>query len=1434
MSLNITYLLNTLQGFYDSSKGTGNKYTGTEENISNFISAYGLSGVTEVELTSDNLSKSIIDGGVKVTVSALNATKFSYKIDAATNKIIIFGNNLTINVNAGNEDLIEVVGISNEVCATSSDDKVTLMGFDNKVNAEDGKDTITVYGEDNILKDSEVNIFKGVGGQYLIVDDKEFLVSINNSDDIEETTLNYKKTTDGIKFSADNIKIIAQSDSDDVIAIEGSNNYIDTSAGADEISVDGNNNIIITGVDNEIDTVSVNGEGNEIVAGEEDKVNYSGTKGYVNIASDDNSQHYITITDSSGISHEYLIERNTDSTESVQISYEIDENDQIIFVGDNAKIIIQSDDVSNRNDNIFLYGDNNYIDTGVGDDEITISGENNVIITGEGADNIYIKGASNQVTGDENDKVFYTENFGSVVITPEDESQHYIKVDDFEYFVQRNTENSENVTFTYNASSDGVFEFEGDYFKITQQNDDIEDRIKIKGNYSYVDTGNGNDRIDIEGNNNIIHAGEGDDSVVVQGNNNEAYGDDGQDGIAVEGNNNIKESFEYEDKIITLNSENEFESTLILGEKKYTFALTKSAIEEEKEVKVLVQDRNGIITVEADDIVVTAGYGQVDIINFIGNNSKIFALDKDDVINVLGNNNYVDGWTGNDKITVTGRNNKAYGFLGDDEITVIQTEASTNEILDAYTEKLSSDEDDSFADLSLDEQVEEITKNINEENSNYVNGEFGKNSVNASYYTDIDNVLYYTSLSNKIKMNLNESERKIVVEGKTYTITNYITYDSSNPFKIPRTISYDLVDVTINGEIQKQLVVKGDYIKVVADDEQEDNIIVIGEKNYIDMGDEADYLEVQGKYNMIFAGIGNDSIKVEGDENTISGGLGYDVLQIDGENSVWKDVEEVTGLYETKLTLTNSEREKTIVIEEGLEYTIKANIDDDKEMEENISFSYSVKDGVLNIIGNNIQVIAKKGQKDNVKLTGDNSFIDLGDKNDIVEVIGSNNEVYGGSGNDIIKLYGESFKAFGNEGADEFIVNAMNSTIYSGDEKSKTLNDKITILGNNQNTYNGFDKTKISHDYTSGLVILNSNNLSSVVKYKDIDGKEIAFNVEPNILNPEKLADEIFVEYKIEDVKDEENNVIAKRIIFNNTRGSNVSVNLTNGSDKSIYAKIIGSNIKFQTYSGADNVEVEGNNNEIYVSEGISDKYNDRNIITVNGDSNKVYGGKSTDTFNVKGDNNTLYGGGIGDVLNLEGQNNTYQISYTDNKTGGSLTITKDNQPQIFAIKGETEEQTRFYKITLYNIAKEDLETASVNMQYFIDSDGYMNFVADNIKIEVQDNRTTQTTDEITTDNRDFIRLIGNNCYLKASNGSDILLVKGNNNVIDGWYGDDSIVIEEGNDNEIRGFDGNDKITITKGNNNIVNGENGYDTLDIFEGEGNSYTNIDKYKQKNK
>ena len=1425
MSLNITNLLNTLQGFYDSSKGAGKKYTGKEEGLEFIVMAYGLSNVTDVTLTEDNLSRSIIENGTKITVSSDSAAKFSYKIDPDTNKVIIFGNNLTITVDEFDKDLVEVVGISNEINATSGDDKIKLFGYDNKVNAKDGKDTVTIYGEDNTIKDSETNIFNGVGGQYLIYDDKEFLAYLNKTDGESETTLNYEKTENGIKFTGDNVKIIAQDDADDKIELVGNKNYLDTSAGADEVTVKGDNNIVVTGVDGAEDTVHINGKGNQIVGGAEDKAVHDEKSGTITIGYTDSSEHTVTIN-----GQKYLIERNISTSADVEISYVVSDDGTITFTGNNAKITAQLDDEEVNADNIVVVGDNNYVDMSVGSDTITVKGEGNVIITGEGEDVVYVNGKNNQVQGDTDDKVYYTGTSGAVTITPEDESQHYITVKGFEYYVERNTDSLENVSFSYSLSSSGVFEFTGNYFKLTETAGDTkDDRVKITGNYNYIDTSDGNDNIDIVGDNNIVHAGEGNDNVVVQGNNNDIYGDEGKDGIAIDGENNTTTSFEYEDKVITLKTEpkeNQFQ-TIEFDDKKYTVALTAAALKAEKEVRVILRNRNGAITIEADDIIVEAGNGQEDVINFIGNNSQIFAKDKNDIINVVGNNNYIDGWTGDDIITATGRNNKALGFLGDDEINIIQTEA-TDEELEAAVKSVA--EKDSDGNVRTDEEKIEIAKQtLAEKNANTANGEFGINTVKASYYTNILNTQIYKSLHNKVDLGLNEDEKKIVVEGKTYTIKNYITYDTNNPFKVPRTVSYEMQDVEVDGEITRQLVFKGDYISVVADDGQDDNVKIIGEKNYLDLKDGMDYLEAQGNYNLLFAGIGDDNLVVKGDENTIQGGLGNDTLQVEGNNTVWKDVETVTGLYESRLTLTNKERSTTITVGDGLEYTIKINASDDEEITENVQFTYSMIDGVLNITGNKIHVIAKTGQIDNVNLKGNDCIIELGDKDDVVSARGLRNEVYGGQGNDIIKMYGDSFKAFGNEGDDTFEISGINSTVYAGDEKGSSANDKLTIMGTNKVNAVGFNASNISNNLTKGMSVITPENKYALVKYIDTDGKEVVFNIESNVQLPDKLADNIYIDWEIEDIKDEEGTVTGKRLVL---YGSAISVNLDKGSDKSVNVKIVGSDIRLQTFSGDDVIDIQGNNNKVYVGEGIDGKTDGQNIVNVSGNSNFVYGGKNIDEFNIDGDNNKVYGGGEADKINMKGFNNIFQVYEDGARAGGSLVITKDNQPQIIVVKGKNENKDRAYRINLYNVDKSKLDTIQVPVEYIIDSEGYMTFNADNIKIEVLDSKTTLVTDEVTTDNHDYIRLVGNNCYVTGTNGSDIIKVKGNNNIIDGWYGDDSIVIEEGNNNEIRGFDGNDHITITKGDKNYVNGEEGEDTLDIISGENNSYDNVEKVTKK--
>ncbi len=1192
MNLNITNLLNTLQNYYDPEKNSGERYTGSESGIENLITTYGLSGsaVTNVELTSENLTKSIIESGTKITVSSLNENKFSYKIDSESGKIIIFGNNLTIQVDEENSDLIEVVGISNIINATSKEDKITLFGYDNEINADDGEDKITVYGEDNIIKDSEVNIFNGVGGNTLIVDDKEFKVSVNKS--LGDST-------------------------PDMITLKS----------------------------------SVNSDG------------------------------------------------------------------EIVFETDKADITAIGED--NTADNIILKGNKNRLDTSVGDDNITITGSENIITSGEGEDKININGKNNEINGDNEDIVYYTETYGQIKISAADDSSHYIKVADsdgiiHEYFVERRKGCTDDVSLTYELTASGVFEFYGHNFSIKEVQDGVKDKIKITGHNNYVDTGDEDDEITVIGNRNVVTAGDGDDSVSAAGINNELYGDDGNDSVMISNDNNTTDSFEDSIVGVILNSENQAQTITTVDGKKYTIELSKAALSSDKQVSVKYNfEEDGSISIEADDVIIYAVKGQEDKINFSGNRSKIYAGDKNDEITVTGDDNFIDGWSGDDKITATGINNKVYGFLGDDEINIIQRELTDAQKAEAFENISDTDED---GNKLTDEQKLEIA---NKNNANKVDGEYGTDTVKSnSVYTNVSvDTEIYKSLSQSIKLNPKEDEKKIVVtdnDGReySYTIKNYATEINNNPFVSTRTISYDIVDVTVDGKTTKQLVVKGDYISVIADNGQNDNVKIIGNNNYLDLGDGEDSLYAEGNYNMLFGGISADFISVKGDNNDVYG----------------------------------------------------------------------------------------------------DSLADMQDKNDSDTIIveGSGNMVSGSRGDDNITLIGDSFKAFGGDGDDKFSVNAINSEIFGGKMTGASGNDEISINDDSSNKYYDFSNASMKED--ENMFVLSPDNLKKDIIFTDVDGEEVVFNIEPNILLPEELAGEIYIRYSIEDVTID--GETRKQLVIN---GSNIMINLTKGSDKSVNVKLLGNDLRFESFGGDDVINVEGDRNLILSGSG-------ENIINVSGSYNQIQGGAKVDTINVNGSNNDIIGGGSKDNITVIGYNNNTRYNIGDNRDGGSLLLSEANTVQTIVMNN------RAYEISIYGIDAKDLETTEINVRYSFDNDGYMVFEADNIKIRVIDEKETLATDEKTIDNKDSIKLIGNNCYISGSNGDDVLIVEGHNNTIVGWYGDDSVHVI-GDNNEIGGFDGNDIINID-GSNNIINGEQGIDTLYLNSGENNKYTNIEEVNRK--
>ena len=1178
MSLNISNLLNTLKGYYDPDKTAGERYNGGTEGLNTILTESGLSETIEKALTSDNLSTNIFENGLKITVSSESANKFSYKIDNENGKIIVFGNNLTITVDEENECMVEVVGISNVINATSKSDNINLIGYDNEINAGGGEDEVIIYGDDN------KNIFSGVSGNTLIVNDKKFEIQVNGQD--EDTTA--------------------------------------------EITV------------------------------------------------------------------------NSSDTGRLSIDAQ------------NAKIFVQEANENDYNDNISLKGDNNYLDTGDGTDDISVEGDNNIIITGDDElrDTVEINGKNNEVSGDENDIVTYTASSGSIVLTNSDKSQHYIKVGDFEYYVQRNTDLNRDVTLSYELTSTGTLEFKGDYFKLIAVKDGVKDDIKVLGNYNYIDTGDEDDLAEIVGNYNQIHAGEGDDRVTAVGDNNELYGDTGTDYYAVDGKNNLTEDFEGTHKVVTLNAENPGQ-TVQIGDNKYIFKLTKAALKDIETlgkvvVTYLVLD-DDTIEIKADNVVISSYGGQKDKINFIGSNSKIYTGNGTDKIAVKGDNNAIDGGSGNDTISVLGLNNKALGFLGDDEINVVQRELTESE-LNAELKKI-SDEDENRNKRTRDEKIEMV----NSAKANNVDGEFDIDTVNTtSKYTQISKETeIYKSLTQSIKLDPKDDEKKIIVTADdgseySYTIKNYATEENNNPFVSTRTISYDIID--------GQLVVKGNYISVVADDGQNDNIKIIGSNNFLDMGDGADtiYADENCHYNLIFGGIGKDYINVKGNNNNIYGDSKYDMKDTDDSD--------------------------TIIVE------------------------------------------------------------------------GKNNTVSGGRGNDDITVKGDNFRVFGNEGNDKVHANVTNSEIHGGNATEKAGNDTLEIINTNTNTF--YDFNNMSDKEKVYKIALSNKNRTQEIKYKDVDGKTVTFKVEPNILSPQKLSGEIWVDYHIEEYNDD--NGTHRRLVIT---GNNISVNLTNGSDKSVNVKLIGDDCRLETFGGADNIEIIGNKNKVIGGDGA-------NNITVNGNSNEIEGGKDKDIITVTGNDNNVIRNGSLDKITLKGINNKSSYYDGDDKIEGSTVLTKDNNPQIVVIKNKA------YKLFIYGIPEEN---AQINVEYHYYKDeksvlfcGTGKTALENVKIVAIDDSDTPTADEKTADNKDSLRLRGNNCYISGGYGDDKIVVEGNNNVVDGWTGDDTLNVI-GNNNEVRGFNGNDTITI-EGNENFTNGEQGTDTIIIKSGTDNTYKNVEIIK----
>lgn len=115
-----------------------------------------------------------------------------------------------------------------------------------------------------------------------------------------------------------------------------------------------------------------------------------------------------------------------------------------------------------------------------------------------------------------------------------------------------------------------------------------------------------------------------------------------------------------------------------------------------------------------------------------------------------------------------------------------------------------------------------------------------------------------------------KGSQTIEINGKTYTV--------ENQSKTSNTFSYYM-----NGDT---LCVEGHFLKVSSNDDNADNVKVVGNSNTVDMKAGDDLLEVEGDMNMIYAGEGNDFIKVRGDMNSVDLGVDADTVWIAGNNNM--------------------------------------------------------------------------------------------------------------------------------------------------------------------------------------------------------------------------------------------------------------------------------------------------------------------------------------------------------------------------------------------------------------------------------------------------------------------------------------------------------------------------------------------------------------------
>ena len=624
-----------------------------------------------------------------------------------------------------------------------------------------------------------------------------------------------------------------------------------------------------------------------------------------------------------------------------------------------------------------------------------------------------------------------------------------------------------------------------------------------------------------------------------------------------------------------------------------------------------------------------------------------------------------------------------------------------------------------------------------------------------------------------------------------------------------------------------------------------DNLNVLGSDGsaYGEAGD--DIITISQGYG--YGGTGNDTFILnsgncraygqDGDDNftlnsnstsIIDGGAGSNTF-INNSTATTHTIMNVPGANAN--TVSFASKETKVLNINGIDYTVTNTTTSTRTL------IYKINGDQIEFNGAYLSIKGDENVAHNVKLSSEQTTFYGGNMDDTIHVAVRYTYTFAGGGNDTITI--SCSEAYINSGSGNDIIKTS-GTRYNNYIESEDGDDKITITGSRNTIISSGNNNTLSISGSNNLINgFSGNDNANCISLEANETRVVEINgIEYTIKNNNAFASKIlyninavtgeisFAGYKanIVGASDKAHNVVLYGYAMNFTGGDEkdriISYNSctvkANGGDD--YIEILSSG----TYYGGDgddtiivksdwatvygeagndilNIESSstngivdgGEDNDTY---NINQKTNTRdaggkNVYYINTDGAVVSGSIDDDTFYISGNNNTILGGGGKDYFVVDGTGNTIDggtdENYHVNNGSGNDLANSESDPNSGVLLFTTLNETKTF---VMNGKSYTIKNNLNGLNQF--SYSY-----------------NQNTGVITVNSSDFT-------ITSQSNQSNLLNIRGDNNIYNGSNLVDEIKIETGTNNVINGNDGNDILTSNSENNSLLGGS-GKDVMNI-------------------